>query len=411
MRIRLVAFAFLVGASTLSSAATQPAWLYANDEKEIFQVDARSGVATTLGRLAQGPLGMADIAVTPDGTIYAVTADALLRFNRVTGLTSRIATLNLTGRANALASDRLGRLFGATDDGALFEVNPSTGLTRTVGYFGSALSSEGDLAFAPDGRLFATSSTNNLLRIDTTTGRAAIVGNTGFKQLEGLAFDADGRLYASSVAATFVSIDPSTAEAIPVGVFDNARHMTGLAIVPLVNLRAVTSGLTLTLAWDPLAFSVSYVLEAGSGPGLTDVYNGDIGNLTTLTASAPAGTYFLRMRARTATAVGFPSNELQVTLGDPHCASPSAPTGFTASVRRDVLTLEWNAVPGASSYQLEAGTAQGLANVYLGNVGSQTTQQFNLAGVPGLLYYLRLRAVASCGIASLPTSEILLDRR
>ena len=158
MRIQLVSVVvFVIVVATISSAAAQPAWLYATDEKEIFQVDAKSGATTTVGRLHQGPLGMADIAVTPDGTIYAITADALLRLNPATGLTSRVGLLAVSGRANALASDRLGRLYGATDVGEFFEVNASTGHARVIGLFGGGLSSEGDLAFAPDGTLFATS--------------------------------------------------------------------------------------------------------------------------------------------------------------------------------------------------------------------------------------------------------------
>jgi streptogramin lyase len=411
VRIRLLWVVFLVGAATISSADAQPAWLYASSAKEIFQIDPKSGAATTIGRLAQGPLPLADIAVTPDGAVYAVTSDSLLRLNPATGLTSVVAPLNVSGRANALASDRLGRLFGATDLGELFEVDGTTGQSRLIGSFGSAVFSEGDLAFAPDGTLFATSSGNDLLRVDPTTGRATPVGGVGFKQLEGLAFDADGRLYASSVAATFLVVDPTSGTAVPQGVFDNNQHMSGLAIVPLVNLRSATNGLELTLAWEPLGASLSYVLEAGSAPGLKDVYVGDIGNRTTLTASAPAaGTYFLRLRARTARGVGFPSNEVHVTLGSPHCVSPPAPTGFTADVRRETLTLEWNAVAGAISYQLEAGTARELANAYVGNVGSNTSVRFNVATVPRMPYYLRVRAVASCGLLSIPT-EIVFDLR
>jgi hypothetical protein len=305
-------------------------------------------------------------------------------------------------------------LFGATDAGEFFEVNVSTGQARAIGSFGSGFSSEGDLAFAPDGTLFATSADNNLLRIDPTSGRATLIGlvagNRAFTGLEGIAFSADGRLYASTVGATYLSVDPSTGTAGPLGAFTNNVHMYGLAIVPLVNLRSSTNGLDLTLAWEPLASTLSYVLEAGSGQGLNDIYVGDIGNITTLTTSAPAGTYFIRMRARTARGVGFPSNEVQVTLGSPHCATPLPPTGFTADQRRNTLTLEWNSVLGASSYQLEAGTDRGLANVYGGNVGSTSRVQFNVAAVPRGQYYLGVRAVASCGIVSI-AAEIVFDLR
>jgi hypothetical protein len=410
VRIRLIALAFVVGASTLSSAAAQPAGFYGADEREIFQIDPKTGATTLVGRLAPETRIMSDIAVTPDGTIYAITIDSLLRLDPSTGVTVRVGSLDIAGRANALASDRLGRLFGATEEGTFFEVNPGTGQARTIGFFGSSILSEGDLAFAPDGTLFGTSSTNRLLRIDVATGVATVVGDAIYRQLEGLAFDPEGRLYASSFGATLISIDPSTAEALPVAVFDNGRHLDGLASTPVPHVRSATSGLSLTLAWEPIGSALSYVLEAGSSAGLKDLYNSDIGSSTTLTASAPAGTYFVRIRVRTARGIGPASNEVQVTLGDPSCTSPPPPTGFTASVARNTLTLQWNAQAGVSSYQLEAGTGPGLSNVYVGNVGPQTTLEFNIAAIPRMLYYIRLKALASCGIASIPV-ELVLDRR
>lgn len=410
MRTQLAALVFVVWVSPLSSAVAQPAWLYGVDERELFQINPSTGGTVRVGRTAENWMRMHDVAVTPDGTIYAITPDSLLKVNPMTGLVFEVGSLHLSGRANALAADRLGRLFGATESGSLFEVNPSTGQARMIGGFGPEILSEGDLAFAPDGTLFGTSHTSLLLRIDVTTGQATVIGDLKFKQLEGLAFDADGRLYGSSTDATLLSIDTSTGTAVQVGVFNNSVHMNGLAMAPVVNLRATTNGLTLALAWDAMGSTLSYVLEAGSGPGLSDLHRSDIGNVTTLTATAPPGTYFLRMRARTATGVGLPSNEVRVMLGSDHCASPSTPTGFTASVRRNTLTLEWNATPGASSYHLEAGTGPGLANAYSSNVGSSTTLEFDLAGVPRLLYYLRLRAIASCGLGSNPI-EIVFDRR
>lgn len=410
MRIPVVVQVGISLLMTVSSALAQPAPLYGVDEHEVFRIDAATGATNTIGTLGRGLRRMTDIAVAPDGTIYALTIDSLLQFDPAAATTFEVGALNVPGNANALAADRSGRLFGATEDGTFFEVDPSTGQGRVIGSFGSTLTSEGDLAFAPDGSLYATTATNELLRIDPSTGAATVVGDTKSKQLDGLAFDADGRLYASSVGASLLIIDTSSAKAVDAGTFSNLRHMTGLAIVPLIHLRASTEGLTVRLAWDAMAASVSYVLEAGSSPGLSDLYSADIGNVTTLTASAPAGTYFLRLRPRTPAGVGAASNEVQILLGSPSCVSPPVPTGFLASVRRNQLTLQWDATPGGASYHLEAGTASGLANVYSGNVGSDTMQQFDIAGIPPMLYYLRLRAVAACGIPSAAV-EIVLDRR
>ena len=172
----------------------------------------------------------------------------------------------------------------------------------------------------------------------------------------------------------------------------------------------VTTGFTLERRCSRPSAATSRRSSSGSAPGLGDLYNADIGDVTTLTASAATGTYFVRLRPRTASGIGFPSNEVQVTLGPPSCVSPSPPTGFSESVTRNILTLQWNAAPGAATYLLEAGTAPGLANVYAGNVGSQTTLTFNLTSAPRILYYLQLRSVASCGITSVPVA-LVLNRR
>jgi hypothetical protein len=52
-----------------------------------------------------------------------------------------------------------------------------------------------------------------------------------------------------------------------------------------------------------------YVLEVGSAPGLTDITRVDVGNVTQFSAPAPAGTYYIRVRARNARGPGLLSNE------------------------------------------------------------------------------------------------------
>ena len=58
------------------------------------------------------------------------------------------------------------------------------------------------------------------------------------------------------------------------------------------------------------------VIEAGSSSGLANVAAFDTGSAaTTLTApNVPAGTYFVRVRARTAGGTSPPSNEIIVTV-------------------------------------------------------------------------------------------------
>jgi len=83
----------------------------------------------------------------------------------------------------------------------------------------------------------------------------------------------------------------------------------GLAVV-------TNSGGTVVLAWAAALNSSTYIVEAGSGPGLANLANSDVGPGTTLTATGVgAGSYYVRMRGRNACGVGAPSNEIVLTVG------------------------------------------------------------------------------------------------
>ena len=69
-----------------------------------------------------------------------------------------------------------------------------------------------------------------------------------------------------------------------------------------------------TLAWTASAGSpATYLVEAGSSPGLSNLANLDLGsNAPGLTVVAPTGTYFVRVRGRNACGTSAPSNEIIV---------------------------------------------------------------------------------------------------
>jgi hypothetical protein len=80
---------------------------------------------------------------------------------------------------------------------------------------------------------------------------------------------------------------------------------------------SVTGG-TVVLNWDGATGSpTTYVVEAGSSSGLSDLANSDLGGIaTTLTATGVgSGTYYLRTRARNACGSSPSSNELVLTVG------------------------------------------------------------------------------------------------
>ena len=79
---------------------------------------------------------------------------------------------------------------------------------------------------------------------------------------------------------------------------------------------------------------------------------------------------------------------LTIAFTTPGCGSLSAPMGLVGSATADVVTLQWQATPGASSYILEAGTSPVRAT----SAQSPPLAQLpSLAAPPGTSY-VRVRA-------------------
>ena len=84
-------------------------------------------------------------------------------------------------------------------------------------------------------------------------------------------------------------------------------------------LTVVTnSGGTLVLSWTAASGSPStYIVEAGTSPGASNLANSDLGSSATTFRSTgvAAGTYYVRIRARNACGISGPSNELTFAVG------------------------------------------------------------------------------------------------
>ena len=122
---------------------------------------------------------MTDLALAPDGSLWGISFSKLYRLDKTTATATEVGNLTVP-TANALAFDSNGNLFGATNFiGSLLQINTITGTASIIGPFGSGLISLGDLAFAPDGQLFAAVKTlagvGILVTVDPSTGEATPV--------------------------------------------------------------------------------------------------------------------------------------------------------------------------------------------------------------------------------------------
>jgi hypothetical protein len=84
------------------------------------------------------------------------------------------------------------------------------------------------------------------------------------------------------------------------------------------HLTSTVAGNLVTLNWTPPVggcAATSYVVQAGSAPGLTDLAILNVGPATSLSVSAPAGRYYVRVVAVNAFGGSIGSVEIIVTVG------------------------------------------------------------------------------------------------
>src|SRR5216684_7311161 len=130
-----------------------------------------------------------------------------------------------------------------------------------------------------------------------------------------------------------------------------AKATVGSALIASPSsLSASASGSSVTLTWvSPGGTAVSsYIIEAGSSPGLANLANFSTGNAQTSfsTTGVTAGNYYVRVRAIGVSGeISTTSNEALLVVGSGPCAgAPGAPSALsTVSVNASTVALAWNA--------------------------------------------------------------------
>jgi hypothetical protein len=169
-----------------------------------------------------------------------------------------------------------------------------------------------------------------------------------------------------------------------------------------VGLTHTVNGSAVQLSWQGAAGATSYLLEAGSDSGSSNLVASDIGNVTTLGAAAAPGTYYVRVRAVNACGSSPPSNEAIVVVGG--CAPTLAPTIAGATVTNGTVSVSWGVVAGATGYVVEVGISPGATNAAV----FQTSGTSIAGAAPSGRYYVRIRARNGCGMGP-ASSEIVID--
>jgi hypothetical protein len=148
----------------------------------------------------------------------------------------------------------------------------------------------------------------------------------------------------------------------------------------------------------------NYVLESGSGPGLSNLGTFDLGPSTSFTTNVPPGVYYVRLRATNANGSSWPTSD--IIVAPPGTAA--APASLSAGGAGSTVTLSWTPPPGEapSGYVIEAGSDPGLSDIAVLQVGSVTS--FTTEAPPGT-YFVRVRAVNAHG-PGVPSTEVVVQK-
>ena len=173
-----------------------------------------------------------------------------------------------------------------------------------------------------------------------------------------------------------------------------------------ITFRAHPQGVL--IAWQPPVtggVAQTYRLEAGVSPGTTAV-SLLVSEPQYLAVGAPAGQFFVRVRAINASGTG-PASPDALLVNGAGGPLPGVPTTARAWMHGSRLMMTWDD-PGfggvPTHYLVEAGTAAGLANIA---TIPAARRAFTYTPVPAGSYFLRVRAVNATG-ASAPSNDVML---
>ena len=172
------------------------------------------------------------------------------------------------------------------------------------------------------------------------------------------------------------------------------------------DLWSAVNGYSVALGWTPPAGALAgHLLDVGSGPGLTNLGSLPVAAPTaSLSATAPAGRYYVRVRAGSTCGVGSASNEIVLDVPS-GCGVPTAPGTLSFSRVGRTVSLAWGAAASASSYVLEGGYAPGAVNAAVLDMGPALSVG---GAVPPGTYYVRVRGRNACGQLGPASNEVTL---
>jgi len=195
--------------SQFSSIPIEFNYLYASAYTDLWHINPYNGEFTKIG-----PIGYQGTDIAFDGKdLYGINFTQLLSIDPTTGTGTVIGPIGFSG-VNALTIAPDGIMYAGTTSGAFLKINKSTGAGTLIGYYGPGFGSSGDLAVRFDNKLFGTIDrsgyyTDWLAEIDIDTGKARPIGDIGENNVYGLDFK-DWSLYGVTSSGHLLEINTLT---------------------------------------------------------------------------------------------------------------------------------------------------------------------------------------------------------
>jgi hypothetical protein len=160
-----------------------------------------------------------------------------------------------------------------------------------------------------------------------------------------------------------------------------------------------------TINWNSVPGATSYNLYRSTSPGVSKVsYTEKISAVSspfTDTGKTNGTTYYYVVTA--VNSYGDESNESGQVLATPSYP-PSAPTGVNATAGNGQVTISWNSVSGATSYNLYWSTSTGVSKLS-SKISNVTSPFIDTGKTNGTTYYYVVTALNSYG-ESIESSEV-----
>jgi predicted phage tail protein len=221
----------------------------------------------------------------------------------------------------------------------------------------------------------------------------------------------------NSTATSFAAVAPSgtyyvrvRASGAPAGPASGRTNEIALVVegcraapLPPSGLAATIAGNEVTLDWT-VPVASGQVLEAGSAPGAANLAAIPLsGSQTRFTATAPAGTYYVRVRASNECGTSAASNEVTVVVAAP--TAPGAPTMAAPTITGSTVALAWTpAGTGGPPTSFLVTASLAPAGAIIASI-TATTPSLTVTSVPRGTYYVRVRAINTVG-PSPPSNEV-----